>query len=679
VYISGTNASETLNGTTLADQIYGLGGNDQLQGSSGNDLLVGGAGNDTLSGGAGADTFLFRPGDAIDKVTDFTGEDWIGFFAKDYGLSLGNGLQAGSGGNLVLDPRYFATVSGLGTSGDGLYLSNFGSVSGTSQGTASGHGQFLYDTGTRTLLWDSDGSGSAAGIALATFNRGVVLSAADFAIVSEPAVGNVSIGDVSVTEGNAGTTTVTFTVAATGGAAFTVGFATADGTATAGVDYVATSGTLSFAQGQTSQTISVTINGDTAFEPDETFFLNLTNASNGVVIADGQGLGTLSNDDPGPAGDNIFVSDVAVTEGNAGTTTATFTVSRTGTQSFAVGFATANGTATAGADYVAASGTLTFAAGEMQKTISVLVNGDTIVEGSETFFLNLMNQTFGTIVDGQGLGTIVNDDVVPTRPTVVAVHNTTLFGSPDPSGLAYVPGSKTLFLCDSEVDESPFFSANNLFALNTDGTLKPGGARSLLSFTKEPTGLAFDPTTGHMLVTDDSNYKVFWVDPANPAVKLGEFLTKPLGGSDPEDIAVDPLTGHLFLCNGNGNTQTPGIIEINRTGTQVFSRIAMPSAVTDPEALAYDATHNVFYVGGKFSSKIWVLDRSGTVLETIDVLDGFRRADGSRAKVTDLELAPSSDPNDSPLKMSLYVADYGVDQVSDGRLFEINLGDPLWA
>ena len=105
----------------------------------------------------------------------------------------------------------------------------------------------------------------------------------------------------------------------------------------------------------------------------------------------------------------------------------------------------------------------------------------------------------------------------------------------------------------------------------------------------------------------------------------------------------------------------------------------MPSAITDPEALAYDATHNVFYVGGKFSSKIWVLDRSGTILETIDVLDGFRRADGSRAKVTDFELAPSSDPNDSPLKMSLYVADYGVDQVSDGRLFEINLGDPLWA
>jgi hypothetical protein len=661
VYISGTNANETLNGTDSADQIYGLGGNDQLYGKSGADLLVGGLGSDTLSGGAGADTFLFRPGDAADSVIDFTAEDWIGISASDYGLSLGNGLQAGSGGSLVLDPKYFATVFA------------------TSQGTTSGHGQFLYNTWTRTLLWDADGSGPASGVALATFGRGVVVTAADFAIVSEPAAGNVSISDVSVTEGNAGTKTVTFTVTATGGAAFTVGFATANGTATAGVDYVGTSGTLTFAQGQASQTISVTINGDTTFEADETFFLNLTNASNGVVIADGQGLGTLTNDDPAPAGDNIFVSDVTITEGNAGTKTATFTVSHTGTQALAVDFATANGTATAGADYVATSGKLSFAAGETMKTISVLVSGDTTVEGSETFFVNLRNQTSGTILDGQGLGTIVNDDVVPTKPTVVAVHDTTLFGSPDPSGLAYVPGSKTLFLSDSEVDESPFFSSNNLFALNTDGTVKPGGVRSMLSFTSEPTGLAFNPTTGHMLVTDDSKYRVFWVDPANPNVKLGEFLTKPLGGSDPEDIAVDPLTGHLFLCNGNGNTQTPGIIEINGTGTQVFSKIAMPSAITDPEALAYDATHNVFYVSGKFSSKIWVLDRSGTILDTIDVLDGFRRPDGGRAKVTDLELAPSSDPNDSPLKMSLYVADYGVDQVSDGRLFEINLGDPLWA
>ena len=194
------------------------------------------------------------------------------------------------------------------------------------------------------------------------------------------------------------------------------------------------------------------------------------------------------------------------------------------------------------------------------------------------------------------------------------------------------PVRRRLFLSDSEVDESPFFGANNLFALNTDGRLKPGGARSLLSFTKEPTGLAFDPTTGHMLVSDDSGYKVYWVDPANPTVKLGEFLTKPLGGSDPEDIAVDPDTGHLFICNGSGNTNTPGIIETDRTGTQVFDFIAMPSVITDPEALAYDAAHDVFYVGGKFSANIWVIDRDGTILETIGVLASYPRENGGASE-----------------------------------------------
>ena len=92
-------------------------------------------------------------------------------------------------------------------------------------------------------------------------------------------VGNISIGDVSISEGDSGTKVATFTVTRTGGtAAFDVNYATANSTATAGTtgDYLAASGTLSFAAGDLSKTISVTINGDTTVEPDETFFVNLT-------------------------------------------------------------------------------------------------------------------------------------------------------------------------------------------------------------------------------------------------------------------------------------------------------------------------------------------------------------------------------------------------------------------
>src|SRR3979411_176279 len=129
-------------------------------------------------------------------------------------------------------------------------------------------------------------------------------------------------GAVSTPEGDTGTKTAAFTVSRTGTAAFTVGYATADGTATAGSDYLAASGTLSFAAGQASQTISVPINGDTVVEPDETLFVNLTNATNGGVITRSQGVGTIVNDDGAPVVGNISIGDVSITEGDTGTKTA---------------------------------------------------------------------------------------------------------------------------------------------------------------------------------------------------------------------------------------------------------------------------------------------------------------------------------------------------------------------
>jgi hypothetical protein len=114
-----------------------------------------------------------------------------------------------------------------------------------------------------------------------------------------PSVGTfVSISDATITEGNAGTQTLTFTVTRAGAAAaFAVDYATVNGSAQSFIDYVGTSGTLTFASDQTSRTISVTIAGDTTVEPDETFFVDLFRATNGVVIADSQGKGTITNDE----------------------------------------------------------------------------------------------------------------------------------------------------------------------------------------------------------------------------------------------------------------------------------------------------------------------------------------------------------------------------------------------
>lgn len=110
----------------------------------------------------------------------------------------------------------------------------------------------------------------------------------------------VSVSDASVTEGDEGTTTLTYTLTRTGGSgAFSVDYATADGTATAGSDYASKLGTVSFAQGQTTATVTVIVNGDTAPEANETVLLNLSNATGGAQIGDAQGIGTIQNDDAG--------------------------------------------------------------------------------------------------------------------------------------------------------------------------------------------------------------------------------------------------------------------------------------------------------------------------------------------------------------------------------------------
>src|SRR5437899_11269321 len=130
---------------------------------------------------------------------------------------------------------------------------------------------------------------------------------------------------------------------------------------------------VTFAPGQTSQTVTVTVNGDTKFEPDETFTVNLSGATN-ATITDNQGVGTIVNDDTQPT---ISINDVSHNEGNSGTTSYDFTVSLSNASSatITVHYATADNSATvADADYVPASGTVTFAPGSTSQTVTVLVD-----------------------------------------------------------------------------------------------------------------------------------------------------------------------------------------------------------------------------------------------------------------------------------------------------------------
>lgn len=285
---------------------------------------------------------------------------------------------------------------------------------------------------------------------------------------------SLTINDVSVTEGASGQAPqATFTVSLTPAAAndVTVSWVTINGTAVAPDDYGAGSGSLTFTAGQTSQPLAISIVGDDVIEADETFSVTLSNAS-GATIGDANGLGTILSDD---APVSASVNDVSVVEGNSGTTNATFTVSLTPPASgdVTVSYETADGTAVAPGDYTATSGQVTFTAGQSTKQVTVPVSGESDPEPNETFTLNISSLE-ASIGDGQGVGTIVNDDAVP----VIGINDIVT-----PEGNS---GTTTVFFTVS-------LSAPSAMAVSVNYTTANGLAKSPGDFIATTGLLTFDP------------------------------------------------------------------------------------------------------------------------------------------------------------------------------------------
>ncbi|HEY9405680.1 MAG TPA: Calx-beta domain-containing protein [Pyrinomonadaceae bacterium] len=238
--------------------------------------------------------------------------------------------------------------------------------------------------------------------------------------VGSPSVAMLSIHDndtplkisfelQQVREGDEGSTerAFTFTLSAATSRAVAADYSTFADTALAGSDFEAVSGRLVFAPGTTEQSVNVRIIGDRLDEADERFFIGLQNLSNaefGIVSHV-----RILDDDAAPS---VSVSDTSVAEGNAGTTNAVFnlTLSAASGRTTRVRFETAPGTATAGQDFTAASGNVTFLPGETTKMVNIAVVGDTSVEPDETFIVSLSSPNNVVIADGQGQGTIIDDD-----------------------------------------------------------------------------------------------------------------------------------------------------------------------------------------------------------------------------------------------------------------------------
>ncbi|HET6974899.1 MAG TPA: SBBP repeat-containing protein [Pyrinomonadaceae bacterium] len=294
----------------------------------------------------------------------------------------------------------------------------------------SGNGEGAQFMGSTAVNTDNNGNG--------TFNVTLPVALAAGRVVTATATdpnGNTSefsAADSATTNGSVQFTVnsiqviedlgvLSVTVQRTGGTtgSLSVDYATSDGTAIAGQDYTAVSGTLNFGHGETSKTIQIPILDDGTTEQDEKFTLALRNPSTLEALGSPSTLDiTLQDRSTTPA---LFVNDVSVVEGNSGSTNAVFTVSLTAATGRAVSVDFGTGISnvfggktcgTPGVDFENASGTLSFSPGTTSIAVAVKVCGDTNAEANEIIRLVLLNATGATLFFNQGTGTIVNDDAL---------------------------------------------------------------------------------------------------------------------------------------------------------------------------------------------------------------------------------------------------------------------------
>ncbi len=358
---------------------------------------------------------------------------------------------------------------------------------------------------------------------------------------------SLTIGDVSVTEGNSGGVSAVFTVSLSSVASqvVTVKYATANGTATAGADYTGTSGTptLTFPIGSTTQTINVPILGDTLNEANETFFVNLSTPVN-ASIADSQGQGTIIDNDPAPS---LAINDVTVTEGNSGSINANFTVtlSVASGQAVTVNYVTANGTATAGADYTGTVGTptLTFPAGSTSRTITVPVLGDTLDEPNETFVVNLSGAVNATVADAQGQGTITDNDATPS----LTINNVTV--TEGNTGSVNATFTVALSAASGQIVSVNYATANGTAVAPADYTAQSGTVNFPAGSTSQTVSIA---VLGDTLDEVNETFVVNLSAAANATISDSQGLAT-ISDNDP----LPSLTiNNASVTEGNSGTKT---------------------------------------------------------------------------------------------------------------------------
>ncbi|RIK82793.1 MAG: hypothetical protein DCC68_05345 [Planctomycetota bacterium] len=468
----------------------------------------------------------------------------------------------------------------------------------------------------------------------------------------------LSIADQTLVEGNSGTTNMVFTVTlanppATGNV--TVQFATTAGNASAGTDYTSTSGTLTFAQGTTTQTISVPIAGDTIPEPNETFTVTLSNPTN-ASLSDATATGTITNDDGTPP--SLAIGDMSLVEGDSGTTNIVFTVTLTNPPSsgdVTVQFGTSNGTATAGSDYTTTTGTLTFSPGTTTQTISVPIAGDTLVEANETFSVTLTNPINATISDASAVGTITNDDAGAT----LSIADATLVEGDNGATnmqftvtLADPPGSGNVTV--------QFATTGNTATADTDYTTATG----TLTFTPGTTTQTINvPIVGDATVEADETFTVTLSNATNATISDATAT----GTITDDDEATVSIADAAAVTEGNsGATNATFTVMLSAavdTNVTVTVNTANGTATAGTDYTGISGQTLTFTPGGPLTQTVTVAvlgDTADETDETFSVVLSNLSASGRDVTLLDATGVGTITDDDQAAAATLSIADASI-------------------
>ncbi len=432
-----------------------------------------------------------------------------------------------------------------------------------------------------TYTWDfGDGTTGAGALVTHTYpligvftaivtatNPASVLTATTVVTITDAPQVQLSTDAYSVAE-DAGPATITATLQEAAAVTVTVEYATGAGTATAGVDYVAASGVLTFAPGVTTTTFPVAITDDLLDELDETVALALSNPSAPALLGTpATATLTILDNDPPPA---LSVDSVTAVESD-GVMTFTVSLSAASARDISVAYNTYDTTAAAGADYTGVSGSLPFPPGTISRTLTVAILDDTISEDDETFTLTLSSPVNATLAAADGVGTILDDDNAPpvaaddaytttedtplsvTAPQGVLANDTDAESDPLTATLAAAPAVGALaFAADGGFVYTPTLDFNGVvtFTYTAYDGFNPSNA-ALVTLTVTP--------VNDLPVAADDAYTTTEDTPLLIAAAAG-VLANDSDVDGPALAAVlddAPLNGVLVLASDGGFVYTP--------------------------------------------------------------------------------------------------------------------------